>query len=66
MGSGLTISIASSRLSLSFEIALPEENVFVDVCGGFPGGIYSPVVTDGHYVSLHPLAVGNYTLHFHV
>ena len=49
-----------------FEVALPEENVFVDVCGGFPGGIYSPVVTDGHYVSLHPLAVGNHTLHFHV
>jgi hypothetical protein len=38
--------------------------------GGFldpdPGpGTYSPVVDDGFYVMLRPLAVGNHTLHFH-
>jgi hypothetical protein len=51
-----------------FEVALPEENVFDSPCagvGGVPAGIYSPAVSDGFYVRLEPLSVGNHTLHFH-
>ena len=50
-----------------FEVALPEENVFVSACapGGLPAGVYSPAVDDGIYVLLKPLPVGPHTLHFH-
>lgn len=52
--------------SVTFDVALPENNVFVAPCGGdSPGGIYSPAVDDGFYVLLNPLSAGAHALHFH-
>jgi hypothetical protein len=51
-----------------FAVALPEDNLFNSPCGGpgtVPARIYSPAVSDGFYVLLDPLSVGNHTLHFH-
>ncbi|HEX7273732.1 MAG TPA: hypothetical protein VF420_16430 [Casimicrobiaceae bacterium] len=53
-----------------FEVAAPEDNLFVAGCLAFtgvtlPAGIYSPAVDDGYYVRLNPLAVGDHTLHIH-
>ena|SRR6185295_8389386 len=51
-----------------FDITLPEDNLFDAPCaelGGQPGGIFSPAVDDGYYVRLHPLSVGEHTLHVH-
>jgi hypothetical protein len=51
-----------------FELALPAANVFNPLCagsGGLPGGIYSPAVADGYYLTLKPLDVGVHTLHIH-
>jgi hypothetical protein len=49
-----------------FELALPEDNLFVDLCGGDqPAGIFSPAVDNGYYVALPPLMVGLHTIHFH-
>ena len=50
-----------------FEIALPENNVFIPLCAPLPvpAGIYSPAVDDGIYVLLKPLPLGHHTLHFH-
>jgi len=49
-----------------FEVALPENNVFVAPCATLPvpAGIYSPAVDDGFYVRLEPLDVGDHTLTF--
>jgi hypothetical protein len=50
-----------------FEVALPENNVFIAPCFPLPvpAGIYSPAVDDGIYVLLKPLPLGHHTLHFH-
>lgn len=49
-----------------FEVALPDDNIFVGACTpDLTGGIYSPAVDDGYYVRLNPLAVGAHTLHIH-
>jgi hypothetical protein len=53
-----------------FEVALPEDNLFVAPCStqtppGSPAGIYSPAVDDGYYVALPPLKLGSHTIHFH-
>src|SRR5215470_9735616 len=49
-----------------FEIALPDDNIFVGACTpDLTGGIYSPAVDDGYYVQLKPLAVGAHTLVIH-
>jgi hypothetical protein len=42
--------------SVPFEVALPE--MPDNLCGDVPGGIYSPAVDDGYYVSLGPLTPG--------
>jgi hypothetical protein len=54
-----------------FEVALPLDNLFNAPCGGgtpppVPAGIYSPVVDDGYYLLLQPLAPGNHTIQFQV
>ena len=43
-----------------FEITLPSDNLFSFV--PLPAGTYSPVIDDGFYVMLKPLAVGDHTL----
>jgi hypothetical protein len=50
-----------------FEVALPADSVFVAPCYPLPvpDGIYSPAVSDGYYVLLNPLRVGNHTIHFY-
>jgi hypothetical protein len=50
-----------------FEIALPANSIFVPLCprSSVPAGVYSPAVSDGYYVLLNPLRVGNHTLHFY-
>jgi hypothetical protein len=50
-----------------FEVALPQENLFVAPCAPLkvPPGIYFPAVDDGIYVRLDSLDIGNHTLHFH-
>ena len=52
--------------STVFEVALPEDNIFV-AFGITPcdAGIYSPTVDDGYYVQLNPLDVGDHTLVLH-
>lgn len=55
--------------SPTFEVALPEDNLFDAPCqaaglGNVPAGIYSPAVDEGYYMLLQPLSVGNHTLHF--
>ena len=53
-------------VSQVFEVALPDDNIFVGACSpDLTGGIYSPAVDDGFYVRLNPLAVGAHTLHIH-
>jgi hypothetical protein len=52
-----------------FEVALPEDNLFVAPCStqtppGSPAGTYSPAVDDGYYVALPPLKLGSHTIHF--
>jgi hypothetical protein len=58
-----------------FEVALPEDNLFVSPCStqkppGSPAGIYSPAVDEGYYVALPPLPVlpsgRTHTIHWHV
>jgi len=50
-----------------FEVALPANSIFVPLCppASVPAGVYSPAVSDGYYVLLNPLRVGNHTLHFY-
>ncbi len=51
-----------------YEIALPEDNVFLTPCGGpgtVPAGIYSPAVDDGYYAAIEPLKRGDHTIYFH-
>jgi hypothetical protein len=51
-----------------FEVALPDDNIFAGACAPAPdltGGIYSPAVDEGYYVSIKPLAVGDHTLNIH-
>ena len=52
-----------------FAVALPEDNVFNDFCGGpgtVPPGIFSPSADEGHYVLLKPLKADKpHTIHFH-
>jgi hypothetical protein len=50
-----------------FEVALPADSVFVAPCYPLPvpDGVYSPAVSDGYYVLLNPLPVGNHTIHFY-
>jgi len=49
-----------------FAVALPEDNLFVDLCAGdSPPGIFSPAVDDGIYVRLNPLSVGAHELNIH-
>jgi hypothetical protein len=48
-----------------FDVALPEDNVFNQFCGGpgsVPGGVYGPSVDDGYYLMLKPLSEGGHTL----
>jgi hypothetical protein len=48
-----------------FDVALPEDNVFNQFCGGpgsVPGGVYEPSVDDGYYLMLKPLSEGGHTL----
>ena len=42
-----------------FSVTLPEGNV-VDV----PSGTYAPLVSDGYWLMLAPLAAGAHTIHF--
>ena len=44
--------------STVFEITMPDNNLF-----GIPAGTYSPVIDDGFYVMLKPLAVGDHLIH---
>jgi hypothetical protein len=47
-----------------FEVALPAPPD--NLCGDVPAGIYSPVVADGYYAALPPLAPGQtHTIHMH-
>jgi hypothetical protein len=51
-----------------YEIALPEDNVFLTPCGGpgtVPSGVYSPAVDDGYYATIEPLKPGDHTIYFH-
>jgi len=51
-----------------FEVVMPEDNVFDTVCGGpgnVPGGVYSPAVDEGYYVTLPSLKKGDHSIHFH-
>jgi hypothetical protein len=48
-----------------FDVALPDDNVFLPDFPPCPAGIYSPTVDDGFYVSLGPLTPGQHTIHFH-
>ena len=49
-----------------FEVALPDDNLFVGACTpDLTGGVYSPAVDDGFYVRLNPLSIGAHTLHIH-
>jgi hypothetical protein len=52
--------------SAVYEVAVPEDNVFDALCAplNVPGDIYSPAIADGVYALLHPLPVGNHTIHF--
>lgn len=54
--------------SKPFEVSLPEDNIANPPCveaglGKVPAGIYSPAVSDGFYVMLKPLPVGEHTIH---
>jgi hypothetical protein len=64
---GIAIKNLRRVKSEVFEVALPEDNVFVAPCAPLPvpAGIYSPAVDDGFYALLNPLPVGPHTLHFH-
>jgi hypothetical protein len=64
---GKTIKDVRRIKSEVFEVALPEENLFVAPCAPLPvpAGIYSPAVDDGIYGRLDPLDIGSHTLHFH-
>src|SRR5262245_46180977 len=46
------------------EVTLAEDNLF-DSAFPVAGGIYKPMVTDGHWSLLGPLAVGDHTLEIH-
>jgi len=51
-----------------FDVALPENNVFDELCisfelGDVPAGIYSPGVDDGYYAAIGPFQPGNHTVH---
>lgn len=49
-----------------FDITLPEDNVLQAVgCADALPGIYSPAVSDGFWLMLAPLPVGEHTIHFH-
>jgi hypothetical protein len=48
-----------------FDVVLPDDNIFTSDFSPCPGGIYSPTVGDGYYVSLGPLTPGSHTIHFH-
>jgi hypothetical protein len=56
--------------SVPFEVALPGMLLpttppsIDNLCGDVPGGIYSPAVDDGYYVSLGPLTPGNHEIKF--
>jgi hypothetical protein len=49
-----------------FAITLPEDNVFLHVgCPDAPAaGTYAPAISDGYWVMLEPLPVGEHTIHF--
>ena len=47
-----------------FDVVLPDDNIFVPDFAPCPGGIYSPTVDDGFYVSLGALSPGKHTIHF--
>jgi hypothetical protein len=57
--------VAAKRVqSIVFDVALPGDNLFNAPCLAAPR-IYPRSVDDGFYVLLHPLNVGNHTLHIH-
>jgi len=63
---GTPIAKLKRTVSPVFEIALPEDNIFLAGCSGdLSDGIYSPAVDDGYYVQLSGLAVGTHTLVIH-
>ena len=50
-------------VSPAFEYTTPDDGVYLGTGQGFPGGIYRPAVSDGYWVFLRPLAIGEHTLH---
>ncbi len=51
--------------SVQFDVTMPDDNFLTAIGEGpFSGGYYSPVIDDGVYVLLSPLAPGAHTLHF--
>jgi hypothetical protein len=51
-------------VSDAFQYAFPEDNVGQHVGQGTTRGIYAPAVSDGYWVMLKPLPVGDHTIHF--
>jgi hypothetical protein len=65
---GKAIRALHRTKSKVFAIAVPEQNLFSDVCsfaGGLPARVYSPAVDDGIYASVDALPAGSHTLTFH-
>ena len=51
--------------SVEFDVTWPDDNVLTAIGEGpFSAGTYSPVIDDGYYLLLEPLAPGTHTLHF--
>jgi hypothetical protein len=48
-----------------FSITFPDKNVFQYFGCDIPAGTYAPFVTDGYWLMLEPLSVGQHTIHFH-
>ena len=43
---------------------VPNNNLYQYYGQNTPAGTYSPMVTDGYYLMLHPMSVGRHTVHF--
>lgn len=63
-GVGLTNFFAHRLISPEFSFNLPETDNTYQFFGADAAGLIDPVVGDGYYVMLHPLAAGHYTLEF--
>ncbi len=48
-----------------FSIDFPDNNVFQFFGFDVPAGTYSPFVSDGVFIMLRPLLIGDHTVHFH-